>query len=164
MDKIPSVDDGPAPAIAPAPPGSLRERRWSPLLLLLALGAASLFLAAGPMRGECGFRALTGADCPGCGMTRAALALAQGDAGGAWRWHPAVFPLALLGAAALALGLHEGLTGRRSLRVAAERHGIRAAIAIAVLLGGVWTVRVLIVPEWSPDGIRPGSAAERLLR
>ncbi|HEU4395588.1 MAG TPA: DUF2752 domain-containing protein, partial [Planctomycetota bacterium] len=135
------MDDGPAPAIAPAPPGTIRERRWSPLLLLIALVAASLFLAAGPIRGECGFRAITGADCPGCGMTRATLALARGDAAGAWRWHPAVFPLVALAAAALALGLHEGITGRRSLRGAAERYGIRAGIALAVLLGVVWAVR-----------------------
>ena len=166
MDRIAPVEENPAPALDSPTRRFLREilRRWSPLLLLLAVGAASLFLAAGPLRGECGFLALTGADCPGCGMTRAAIALARGEPAVAWHWHPAVFPLAVLGAAALALGLHEGITGRRSLRGAAERHGIRAAIAVAVLLGGVWAVRVLIVPEWSPDGLRPGSAAERLLR
>jgi len=157
------VDDSPAPA-AGAGPAQRRGGRWTPLLLLLAIGGASLFLAAGPIRGDCGFRVLTGAPCPGCGMTRAVLALAEGDAATAWRMHPAVFALAAAVAAAVAAAAHEGITGRPSFRRAAERHGVRAAVAAAVILGAVWTARVVLWPDGSPDPLRPGSPAERLLR
>lgn len=36
----------------------------------------------------CPVAALTGTPCPGCGMTRAVVALARGDLSAAWRWHP----------------------------------------------------------------------------
>jgi hypothetical protein len=152
------------PASASPPRRAPRERRWTPLLLLLGIGGATLLLAAGPFRGECGFLAMTGAPCPGCGMTRAALALARGDAGAAWRWHPAVFAIAAIALGAIGLAAHEALTGRRSFRATAERHGIAASIAVAALLAALWIVRVVWMPEWSPDPLRPGSVAERLLR
>jgi hypothetical protein len=37
---------------------------------------------------ECTFRALTGLPCASCGMTHAFVALAHGDAGGAWAASP----------------------------------------------------------------------------
>ena len=138
--------------------------RWSPFLALLGIAAASALLAWSPLHGDCGFKLATGAPCPGCGMTRAAGALASGDLGAAWRWHPLVFPFGAAYALLLAASLHEGLTGRPTFRRPADRHGVRLAIAGAVLLAGVWAARVLFRPEWSPDPIRPGSLAGRLLR
>jgi hypothetical protein len=44
----------------------------------------------------CLFHAVTDIDCPGCGMTRAFLRLAQGDLAGAWGFHPFSPLLALL--------------------------------------------------------------------
>jgi hypothetical protein len=97
-------------------------------------------------------------------MTRAAMALASGDPAEAWRWHPLVFPLAVAWGALVAAALHEGLTGRPTFRRPADRHGVRLAVAGAALLAAVWAVRVFVRPEWSPDPIRPGSVAARLLR
>lgn len=48
----------------------------------------------------CLLRLLTGADCPSCGATRAALALLAGDLGTAWAANPiftaGVYPVAAL--------------------------------------------------------------------
>lgn len=44
----------------------------------------------------CPFRALTNLPCPGCGMTRAFLALGRLDFAGAWARNPLSFPLAAL--------------------------------------------------------------------
>jgi hypothetical protein len=35
----------------------------------------------------CPVKALTGRDCPGCGLTRSFVSLAHGDLGGSWRHH-----------------------------------------------------------------------------
>jgi len=138
--------------------------RWSPVLWLLGVALVSALLAWSPIHGDCGFKVATGAPCPGCGMTRAAGALATGDLAAAWRWHPLVFPFAAAYALLLAAALHEGMTGRPTFRGPADRHGLRAALAGALLLGAVWVARVLVHPEWSPDPIRPGSLASKVLR
>lgn len=44
----------------------------------------------------CPFRALTGVDCPFCGMTRATVALGRGDWGAALALHP-LAPLVVAG-------------------------------------------------------------------
>lgn len=41
----------------------------------------------------CPFRLCTGYACPGCGLTRSALAVVRGDLETAWRYHPFVFVL-----------------------------------------------------------------------
>ena len=41
----------------------------------------------------CIFKGVTGIPCPGCGMTRAGLAILQGEFSTAWRYHPFSFLL-----------------------------------------------------------------------
>ena len=41
----------------------------------------------------CIFKGVTGIPCPGCGMTRAYLAILQGEFSTAWRYHPFSFLL-----------------------------------------------------------------------
>ena len=41
----------------------------------------------------CIFKGVTGIPCPGCGMTRACLAILQGEFSTAWRYHPFSFQL-----------------------------------------------------------------------
>lgn len=62
--------------------------RWALAVAAIA-GPAVLatFLTRGPVL--CGFRALFGIPCPGCGLTRCLAALAHGDVIGAFRVHPA---------------------------------------------------------------------------
>ena len=60
----------------------------------------------------CTFRLLTGLDCPGCGMTRAAYLLLHGHPGLALRQNPFIFlipPLAYMGLSELS----PALCGRR---------------------------------------------------
>ncbi len=144
-------------------PEARPTRRWNSLLVILAVGAAAALTAAVPVGGECGFKHLTGAPCPGCGMTRSVLALLHGGFAESWRLHPLGIPLALAAAAAMGLAAHEGITGRPSFRRPAERWGLPAAVAFLLLAGGVWFARVVVHPSWSPDPIRPGSLAARWL-
>jgi hypothetical protein len=62
---------------------------------LLRLAGYSLASAL-PKAPLCPFNALTGLPCPGCGMTRAFLALGRLDLAGAFALNPLVFPLAAL--------------------------------------------------------------------
>lgn len=86
----------------------------------------------------CPVRALTGVPCPGCGMTRALLALGRGDVGEALALHP-LSPL--IAAEAMLAWILWGLVvfgwmpppGRRALNV--------MLAANAVLLFTVWVVR-----------------------
>jgi hypothetical protein len=137
--------------------------RWSSLGWILAALALAAAAAMVPWRGECGFRVVLGADCPGCGMTRAVAALLRGDVAGSFRLHPLGIPAALAAAAAVGLALHEGATRRPTLHRFLDRWGVRAAVAGVVLLAGVWLVRVVVHPAWAADPVRPGSAAARWL-
>lgn len=58
-------------------------------LLLFFLYHIGLFNPAETLPG-CSFLLITGHYCPGCGGTRAVMALIQGDIIGSFRWHPIV--------------------------------------------------------------------------
>ncbi len=68
-------------------------------LFLVGVAAMGIYLALfgvsqdGLTLVPCPFFAMTGIGCPGCGMTRACLALTQGDLSAAWRFHPFSFLL-----------------------------------------------------------------------
>lgn len=57
----------------------------------IIIAAASALLASYHLTGHglpCLFRAMTGYLCPGCGMTRAALAILEGNFAKAWQYNP----------------------------------------------------------------------------
>ncbi len=66
-------------------------------LFLIGLGIVGLYTAASEISPEgvslipCVFHAVTDVPCPGCGMTRACLALIHGHFADAWRYHPFSF-------------------------------------------------------------------------
>ncbi len=66
----------------------IKTRRLQSGQLLLAAALALLVALV-----RCPFRFLTGISCPGCGMTRALLALLRGDLAAAYDYHPLVFLL-----------------------------------------------------------------------
>lgn len=151
-------------APAPAEPPRSRFARWESLIWLLGTGIATGSLALVPFRAECGFKFLVGAPCPGCGMTRACLLLFQGDPAESLRLHPLALPALLAFGAAAALAVHEGATGRPTFKDRARRWATPLAIAVVASLAGVWLLRVVLKPSWSPDPIEPGSIAARLLK
>ncbi len=85
----------------------------------------------------CASQHLLGVPCPGCGFTRALVALARGDLGASLGFHPVAVPLLLgLGvfvSAALALPA----SSPRWPRVVAW-----ASTGAAALLGAVWVLRL----------------------
>ena len=68
-----------------------RQSEPRPLRIGQLLLAAGLILLVALV--QCPFRFLTGISCPGCGMTRALLALLRGDFAAAYYYHPLVFLL-----------------------------------------------------------------------
>jgi hypothetical protein len=86
--------------------------------------------------------------CPGCGLTRATLALVHGDVHGAMRLHPLVFVLAPLFALALGAALVDYVRGPRAGALTASppawwtgRIGLGLASALLMLVVGVWALR-----------------------
>ncbi len=73
------------------PDGRLRGRLGIPEAFALVAAASFLVARFAPVlsfHSECPFRALTGLPCASCGMTHAFVALAHGDAAGAWSASP----------------------------------------------------------------------------
>jgi len=69
------------------------------ITLIIILGGIFYLKVLSPMFNihiPCIFKKVTGLDCPGCGMTRAILALLDGDIYQAFRWNMLVFILAPL--------------------------------------------------------------------
>lgn len=96
-----NADAKPATSLAPSalrPSAAVRSGRAA--LFALALAAVAFLLGAGQV--PCGFARIFHLPCPGCGSTRAMLALASGDLGGFVRYNPlAPFMTALVVALAL---------------------------------------------------------------
>ncbi len=99
--------------------------------LFVALAAWDPAVSGGP--DLCLFHRLTGIACPGCGLTRAAAALAKGQFAESWRWHPL---LALVAGEGLVVWLLWGVAPAVLTRFAP-----RVAIATGLLLLVVWILR-----------------------
>lgn len=80
----------------------------------------------------CPIRFLTGIPCPGCGMTRAWLAVLHLDVAGAFSWHPLFWALPLIGV--LHLARH---------RLGPRRLDICIGVLIALFLV-VWVMRLIL--------------------
>ena len=109
----------------------------------LAVGGVALVVLGPPV---CPTALFLGVPCPGCGLTRATLALLRGDFATALHLHPLVFLLTPLFAYALGVSLLDyvrgspsnapGLTARFS-----ERARYAAAAGLLVVALGVWGAR-----------------------
>lgn len=130
------------------------RRRWR------RIGAAAGILASVLVLGAldvplCPWRSLLGVPCPGCGLSRATLALLLGDVRAALYFHPLVIVIAPL-AAVISLRVALASAG---LRVAAWLRvdekipsGVWVALIVAMLV--VWAVRLGGGLGGHPDGLR----------
>ncbi len=123
-----------------------RFRRWferddavSSRMVRLALMLAPLMLALAAEVSVCPSALIASMPCPGCGLTRAALALLRGELAVALALNPlAPVVCPLLGGAALYAALRYLGTGR----VEAHRWGAGVMLVCAmVALTAVWTLR-----------------------
>jgi hypothetical protein len=119
-----------------------RARRTLVALGLIGAGLA-LALVGPPV---CPTALFFGVPCPGCGLTRATLALLHGDLAGALHFHPLVFVLAPLFAYVLGVSLVDYVRGTPSApaRLTAwvsQRIRYGAALALLVVALGVWGAR-----------------------
>lgn len=109
------------------------------LLLLAGLVAAAVHVDF-PL---CPMASTFGVPCPGCGLTRATLALLHGDVPGALRFHPLVWLLTPLFAFFVVCGLLEIWRGpwpRSPLRFRSPAVSAAATLVLALTLG-VWLLR-----------------------
>jgi len=91
----------------------------------------------------CPMASTFGLPCPGCGLTRATLALLHGDVPGALRLHPLVWLLTPLFAFFASCGLWELWRGpgpRSPLRLRGGAVNAAAALVLVLTLG-VWGLR-----------------------
>jgi hypothetical protein len=142
--------DGAAPL--PIEPGPSRRESWvgrgvwrrAAFASLASLFGIALLSGAWTL---CPFANLTGHPCPGCGMTRAALALLSGEWSAALRWHP-LSPICVPLLAALALEGFIRFVAGSSLPTRLEPRRSRVSRdwlwgALAASLLGVWAARFL---------------------
>lgn len=111
--------------------------------LSLHEGRVTLPLLQWALPTTCTLRRLTGLACPGCGLTRALVALAHGDARAAWHFNPAGPVLFSL------LVVQIPLSGWQVVRRWAGRPLWRllplyrlGAVALVTVLVGQWLVRL----------------------
>ncbi len=151
----PSSAPGEAPL--PSPPGAPDGRRprsprstrttWA----LVAAGAAgcAYIAIADPNKGtswypQCPFKAITGLDCPGCGVTRALHALLTGHPGRALDHNALVAVAVVIGLVWFGVSKVRERTGRPPLKV---KHTTAWAIAAGVVVVAFWVLRNL---SWGP--------------
>lgn len=96
-----------------------------------------------PLPELCLARRITGAGCPGCGMTRSFISIMHGDLAGAWRYNPAG-PL-LFGLMAVQIPFRAAQLWRIRRGLPELNTGWTAQILLmllAVLMIGQWTLRM----------------------
>lgn len=131
------------PAGLPARSKASRRTSWT---LAAATAAGCAYVAiADPNKGsswypQCPFKALTGLDCPGCGVTRALHALLTGQPGRALDHNALVAIAVVLGAVWFGLS---SLRRRRGLPPLQVKHPTAWAVAAGVVVVGFWVVRNL---------------------
>jgi hypothetical protein len=115
-------------------------------IALLAVAAALFGAAVWSDFPLCPIAGSLGVPCPGCGLTRATLALLHGDWQGALRFHPLVWLLLPVFAGFVGIASWEMLRDTDRSRSASRinwtgRGTTTVALALLVLTFGVWLAR-----------------------
>jgi Protein of unknown function (DUF2752) len=115
----------------------------SPIRVVGLGAAAALAIDAGGTDGGpglCIFRRATGGYCPGCGLTRSARHLMQGELAAAWHDHP--WLLLAVGQAML-VGAIWGILRSTGRHLNVQRIMPPVGMINAVLLFGIWIARLV---------------------
>ena len=124
-------------------PASSRSRTAWIVAGLLAAAAAGLLAqwepSGDPASTVCGLRRFVGMNCPTCGLTRAAAALAHGRVTAATRLHPLAVPFAI---ELLGLWIAWGWFAWRGGRAPDGRWLVRLVVANVAVFGIVWVLRM----------------------
>ena len=115
-------------------------------IALLAVAAALFGVAVWSDLPLCPIAGSLGVPCPGCGLTRATLALLHGDWQGALRFHPLIWlllPVLMVFASVVSWELLRDPRGARSTKRFnwTGRGTTTVALAVLVLTFGVWLAR-----------------------
>ncbi|HEX8337207.1 MAG TPA: DUF2752 domain-containing protein, partial [Pyrinomonadaceae bacterium] len=124
----------------------LRDRRVS--LGVTAVAAAQVAAVWAGLGGwPCPLKSALGIPCPGCGLTRASVALLRGDFAAAFGLH-AFAPVLLLGLAAFAAAGLLPAARREAFAGAVTRfeRRTRAAYVLAAAVLLYWSVRLFFLP------------------
>lgn len=117
-------------------------RRAGVVVRVAALASVAIVLVSAKM--PCGFASVFHMPCPGCGSTRAMLALASGDVGGVLRYNPLAPFMTLLIVALVLQALASVLSTGTFRRVGDGRVGMvvsRGVIVVAALQVILWVAR-----------------------
>ncbi len=156
------VDEAPPPVRAPEPdvitmstPVERKGARWRVAIYggLIAVATVIAFFVSLPGVSLCAFQAFFSRPCPGCGMTRSVVNLAQGDVLTSLRLHPLGIVLGVGLVASFFSATYGSIRGRDPAWRFLNVHGARASILFLVALIGIWIVRAFIVTDWSPNEI-----------
>jgi hypothetical protein len=117
------------------------------IFLLVILGTGILSLLSGTSPEDihlcpCPFYMLTHVQCPGCGMTRACIAITRGDIRPAWNYHPFAFGLMFL-AIGFALAPNHMRRGWQRIPCSARNSLIWGLLVLVI---GFWAYRLTL---WS---------------
>lgn len=124
----------------------LRDRRVS--LGVTAVAAAQVLCVVTGVGGwPCPLKTALGIPCPGCGLTRASVALLRGEFATAFRLH-AFAPVLLLGVSAFVVAGFLPAARREAFASLVGRVESRTRVAYVVLAGLLvyWSVRLLFLP------------------
>lgn len=122
-------------AVRSSSSGGIRTTAVTLALLAGSLSAVGA-ITSGPAL--CPMALLTGTACPGCGMTRAVVALVQGDVRSSWDAHP--FAAVVVGATLVFLGQWGAALRGRVPRLSTRQAAVAGAVT-GVALIVVWSVR-----------------------
>lgn len=119
------------------------------LLAVTAVYLVSVILPEHALDGArysiCVFHNVTGLPCPGCGMTRAFLAIGHGNLASAWKLNALSLPLYFGGLIWLGNEV-VALAGRRAVRFRRTTVN-RASIVVLVVVFAYWVYRLAM--EWT---------------
>ena len=134
----------------PAPPRSSTAARRTRWLLAGAPAAGCAYIAvadpnsSSSLYPQCPFKAMTGWDCPGCGITRAIHALLTGHPVRALDHNVLVVTAAVLALVWFGVGWVRRRQGRPPLQL---RHPTAWAVALGVVVLAFWVLRNI---PWGP--------------